>query len=171
MVYQIRIAVLDDDKTELYKTEQMLYAYGERHPEHRFSISCYTETTTFMDEVCMDKDKVEWAYDILLLDIYLPDGNGIQCGKILRKRGFAGVIIYKSSTDENYMEASAVNAMQYLIKPVSREKLFETLDEAVEKVTAEPALYFDGDGVQIQAKEENRRKSIREFLFGWFYRN
>ena len=68
--------------------------------------------------------------------MYLPDGNGIKCGRILRDKGFTGVIIYKSSTSDNCLEAFAVDAMQYLIKPVSEEKLIETLDEAIKRVMA-----------------------------------
>lgn len=167
---EYRIAVLDDDLSELHNTENMLADYQREHPEHSFNVSCYTEAATFMNEVCTDEDKTEWAYDILLMDIYLPDGNGIKCGRILRDKGFAGVISYKSSTEDNCLDAFAVDAMQYLIKPVSEEKLFETLDEAVirvmtiEKIEAESLLYSDDSVINIQSKEAKRRKSIKEFL-------
>lgn len=112
--------------------------------------------------------------------MYLPDGNGIKCGRILRDKGFTGVIIYKSSTSDNCLEAFAVDAMQYLIKPVSEEKLIETLDEAIKRVmaieqaAAEYNLYPDDSdvsGVPIQAENVKRRKSFKEFLSKWFHEN
>lgn len=174
MIYQIRIAVLDDDVAEIHKTEQMLSAYEEMHPEYKYLVACYTKTKTFMEEMNTRAGKEEWAYDILLMDIYLPDGNGIKCGRILRDKGFAGVIIYKSSTEENCPDAFAVDAMQYLIKPVSEDKLFETMDQAIEKVMAEPESNydsFDDSNVLIQTKEERCRKSIKEFLIRRFHRD
>lgn len=174
MENQIRIAVLDDDMAEIHKTEQMLSVYEQMHPEHKCLAVCYTEAKAFMEAMCTGADIVEWAYDILLLDVYLPDGNGIKCGKILRDKGFAGVIIYKSSSSENCLDAFAVDAMQYLIKPVSEEKLFETLNEAIKRVmtieqaAAESPIYPDNPGVPIQIKEEKRRKSIKEILKRWF---
>lgn len=152
----------------------MLSEYGEEHPEHSLAVSCYTEAKTFMREVCADEGRSNWAYDILLMDIYLPDGNGIECGEILRDKGFTGVIIYKSSTAENRLDAFAVDAMQYLIKPVSEDKLFETMDRAIEKVMAEPESNydnFDDSDVLIQTKEERCRKSIKEFLIRRFHRD
>lgn len=162
MKNQIRIAVLDDDVTEVHKTKQMISAYEEVHPEHEYIIACHTEVKTFMEAMFTGVNTAEWAYDILLLDVYLPDGNGIKCGRILRDKGFAGVIIYKSSTSDNCLDAFAVDAMQYLIKPVSEEKLFRILDEAIKKATVEYS------GVSIQTKEK-RRKSIKEFLKRWFH--
>lgn len=173
MKNQIRIAVLDDDVKEIHKTEQMISAYEEMHPEHEYIIACHTEVKTFMEAMFTGVNTAEWAYDILVMDVYLPDGNGIKCGRILRDKGFAGVIIYKSSTADNCLDAFTVDAMQYLIKPVSAEKLIETMDKAIEKVTtikAEPQIYPDDHGVPIQTKEK-RRKSIQKFLLGWFHRD
>lgn len=129
MACQIRMAVLDDDMTEIHKTEQMISAYEKMNPEHEYIVACYTEVKTFMEAICIGEDTAEWVYDILLMDVYLPDGNGIKCGRRLRDKGFAGVIIYKSSTAENCLDALSVEALQYLIKPVSEDKLFETMGE------------------------------------------
>lgn len=172
MAYQIRIAVLDDDVAEIHKTEQMLSDYEAMHPEYKYFVACHMEVKTFMEEMNTGADKEEWPYDILLMDIYLPDGNGIKCGKMLRGKGYAGVIIYKSSTADNCLDAFAVDAMKYLIKPVSEEKLFETMDQAVEKIMPKLILNYDNLGdsdVPRQTKEVKRRKSIREFLTKWFH--
>lgn len=164
--------MLDDDVTEIYKTEQMISAYEEIHPEREYITACHTEIKTFMEMMC---DRSNWAYGILFMDIYLPDGNGIECGEILRDKGFTGVIIYRSSTAENRLDAFAVDAMQYLIKPVSEEKLFETLDEAIKRVmtieqaVAEYSLYPDDSDVPIQTENVKPRKSIKEFLTKWFH--
>lgn len=175
MKNQIRIAVLDDDRAEIHKTEQMIYAYEEMHPEHEYAVNCYTEARTFMEAMRNGTDTAEWVYDILLMDVYLPDGNGIKCGRKLRDKGFAGVIIYKSSTAENCLDAFAVDAMQYLIKPVSEDKLFDTMDQAIEKILTavkympESPRHPEDSGVPIQTKGKKSRESIKDFLTRWFH--
>lgn len=62
-----------------------------------------------------------------------------------------------------------------IIKPISEDKLFETIDQAVEKILimakymAEYSLYPDDSDVPIRAENVKRRKSIKEFLKRWFH--
>lgn len=152
-----RIAVLDDEEAELRKTEEILSLYGKSHPGYEFKISCYSEMKKFMDAVRAGGEHAEWAFDILLMDIYLPDGNGIKSAGILRQKGFEGVIIFKSSSLDNAMDAFSVGAMQYLVKPVSQEKLEKAIEKAVEKVRC---------GSVLKTKEEINRRSGNSILRG-----
>lgn len=45
-----------------------------------------------------------------------------------------GVIIFQTSSAEHAVEAYEVDAVQYLIKPVSKERLFAAVDRAVEEL-------------------------------------
>ena len=149
MAYQI--AVLDDDVRELHKTEEMLSLYGETHPQHELEIACFQEIKPFMDAVvCSGDGKEKWTFDILLMDVYLPDGNGIKSAEILREKGYKGVIIFKSSSEEHVLDSFSVGALQYLIKPVSPEKLFGTIEKAVKKsalmIKEEPDVQPGNDG-------------------------
>ncbi len=129
-----RIAVLDDDGRELHKTEEMLSCYGETHPQYTLQITCFQEIKPFMDAVCGGAEKEERAFDVLLMDVYLPDGNGMDSAKILREKGYKGVIIFKSSLPDDMVEAYSVNALCYLVKPVSQEELDRAMDKAVKEI-------------------------------------
>ncbi len=155
MVY--RIAVLDDEAVELRKTEEMLSLYEKMHPGHELKISCYSEMKKFMDAVCGGEENAEWGFDILLMDIYLPDGNGIKGAEILRQKGFEGVIIFQSSSQDNAIEAYFVNALQYLVKPVSQEKLDRAIGRAIKEIELRPVL---------RTKEETNRQSGSGVLHG-----
>ncbi len=128
-----RIAVLDDDTEELHKTEEMLSLYGETHPQNELEITCFQEIKPFMEAVCGGV-REEWAFDILLMDVYLPDGNGIKSARVLREKGYEGVMIFKSSSREDAIEAYSVNALHYLVKPVSQKKFDRAMDKAVEEL-------------------------------------
>ncbi len=132
MVY--RIAVLDDDTRELHRTVEMLSCYGERHQQCQLEITCFQEIKPFMEAVYCKDGNEKWAFDVLLMDVYLPDGDGIESAQVLREKGYEGVIIFKSSLGENAIRAYSVSALHYLVKPVSQEKLDGAMDRAVEKI-------------------------------------
>lgn len=65
-------------------------------------------------------DKISlYAYDIILVDLNLPDGNGIQIIKKLKESEFKGGIIITSARDTLDDRISGLNtgADDYLIKP------------------------------------------------------
>lgn len=72
--------------------------------------------------------------DIYFLDMLLPGMKGISIGRELRKRGASGKIIYITSTAEYAVESYQVEAYNYVLKPVSRQKLFGILDKATKDI-------------------------------------
>lgn len=69
------------------------------------------------------------------MDIYLPDGSGMECVRTLRENGYEGSIIFQSSSAEHTVEAFQVDAIQYLLKPVSQEQFFAAVDRAASELT------------------------------------
>ncbi len=129
-----RIAVLDDDIRELHRTVKMLSFYEETHPQYELEITCFQEIKPFMEAVYCEDENEKWAFDVLLMDVYLPDGDGIESAQVLRDKGYEGIIIFKSSLGEDAIRAYSVSALHYLVKPVSQAKLDEAMDRAVEKI-------------------------------------
>lgn len=129
-----RIAILDDDADTLRRTEEMLSAYNAAHLEHELETACFTQTGAFMESVYQTGSDGWWVYDILVMDIYLSDGNGMECARILREKGYEGIIIFQSSSTEHAVEACHVDARQYLLKPVSQERFFAAMDRVVEEL-------------------------------------
>jgi len=129
-----RIALLDDDIKELDRTARMLSFYGERHPQYELEITCFQEIKPFMEAVCRGEEKEGQAFEILLMDIYLPDGDGIESAQVLREKGYGGIIMFKSSSDGDALRAYSVSALHYLLKPASQEQLDGAMDKAVAKI-------------------------------------
>ena len=67
--------------------------------------------------------------DIVFLDVLMPLQNGIDIGRELRHHDNVVQIIYLTSSPEFALESYETKAQGYLLKPVSYEKLKETLDE------------------------------------------
>lgn len=71
--------------------------------------------------------------DLVLLDIEMPGMNGVELAKRLRKGNKLIQIVFITGYSEYIAEGYEVAALHYLLKPVSPEKLFSTLDRALEK--------------------------------------
>jgi two-component system LytT family response regulator len=63
--------------------------------------------------------------DLLFLDIQLSDGNGFD---LLDKIEYSGKIIFVTAYDEYAFRAFEINAQDYLLKPVSVERLKNAID-------------------------------------------
>ena len=80
------IAICDDETEELNKTEQLLLDYGDKHPDHVFTIKRFENVNDLLQVI---KDK-SYMPDLLLLDIYMPEMLGTAAAKELRDMGSAG---------------------------------------------------------------------------------
>ena len=72
--------------------------------------------------------------DILLLDVEMPGLNGVELAKKLRAKNRIIQIIFITAYSDYIAEGYEVAALHYLLKPVETEKLFKTLNRAVERV-------------------------------------
>ena len=77
--------------------------------------------------------------DILFMDIRMPGINGIEAIREIRKKHKQVVIIVLTAFDEFEFAKEAVNlnVMEYLLKPVNRAKVLETVSKAMNLITAE----------------------------------
>lgn len=68
--------------------------------------------------------------DIYILDMLMPLKNGIDIGKLIRKRDKDKVIIYTTTSDDFAMDAYNVQAVRYLLKPIQADKFCEAMEYA-----------------------------------------
>ncbi len=132
------IALCDDDKAELNKTERLLAAYRRRRPAYEFVVERFESAE---DMLCMAREKT-YVPDLLILDIYMPEKLGTTVAKEFRGMGNEGRIIFLTSSVEHALEAFRVNAAQYLVKPVSEKELFPVLDSIMSHLDEERKKYL-----------------------------
>ena len=130
-----RIAVFDDEVTELQKTEEMIQRYAKEHTEHELEISRFTELEPFMEGVCDGLKDWKCAFHILFIDINPPEGAEMESVRCLRKQGFEDIIVFISPTSEHALEAYEVEARHYLVKPVSQKEIDTAMNRAIEKLS------------------------------------
>lgn len=69
--------------------------------------------------------------DILFLDIQMPEINGLETAKELRKLNQQMIIIFVTVTEDYVFQSFDVGAFHYLVKPFEDEKFTEVLQNAV----------------------------------------
>lgn len=68
--------------------------------------------------------------DIVLLDIHMPGDSGLQAAERLAALEDSPAVIFCTAHDQHALDAFGVNAVDYLLKPVRKEKLLQALASA-----------------------------------------
>ncbi|MFW6280831.1 MAG: LytR/AlgR family response regulator transcription factor, partial [Halanaerobium sp.] len=72
--------------------------------------------------------------DLLFLDIQIPGTSGIEIARILKQQQNAPYIIFTTAYDEYAVEAFQLSAVDYLLKPISYQRLEESLERAKQEI-------------------------------------
>lgn len=135
----IHIAICDDSKQE----RQLLAALFKRYQElHATPLQIHIFQNGFSLLDAIDQGK---RFDITILDILMPGENGIEIARNIRASGTDTEIIFLTSSPEYAVDSYEVKAQNYLLKPVTEEKFFASIDsilaELDEKDTASFIIY------------------------------
>ena len=85
-------------------------------------------------------------YDMVFLDIEMPEMDGITLAKKLRSISENIYIVFLTGHVEYALEGYEVNALRYLTKPVNEEKLKEVLRYVSDKMTEKRHILVKTDG-------------------------
>jgi len=80
----------------------------------------------------------ERRYDVVFLDVRMPELNGIELGNVLRRFAAPPAIVYVTAYEEYAVRAFDIGACDYLLKPVSRARLGTALERALGPLVLPP---------------------------------
>lgn len=121
----MRIAVCDDDELCRRLTGKMLKMYVSGNPEKDVSFEMFDSADKLLNDICRNG-----GYDVYVLDILMPGMDGMELGTKLRELSPSSMIIYLTSSPQYAIESYKVKAFNYILKPVEKDLLFASLDEA-----------------------------------------
>jgi DNA-binding LytR/AlgR family response regulator len=118
---QLTILAVDDELTQLEDLARLLRSSpGVREVECAFDGH---------DALVKASSHV---YDAIFLDVRMPDLDGLELGRVLRRFATAPQLVFVSAYDSAAVEAFELHALDYLRKPVGRRRV----EEAIERVAA-----------------------------------
>lgn len=101
------------------------------------------------------------SFDIIFLDIKMPNINGMELAKQIRKQGRQSIIIFITSASEYVFDAFDVEAFQYLLKPIQTDKLKNVLEKATKKMQIDANIDF----LMISANRQIQKVFLKDILY------
>lgn len=126
----VRIAIAEDDREFREKCASFIRRYCEEN-------GVQAEVTVFedgMDLLDRQEEKGE-TWDILFLDVQMKYCDGFYTARKFREKDSQAVIVFITTLAQYAVKGYEVDAMDYLIKPVSYEKVCPRLKKALQRVS------------------------------------
>lgn len=120
--YQFYIAVCDDeqaDKNEIAKMVEEICSEEQIYPQ----ILCFESANELLDEI----KRGRW-FDLLLIDVMMPELDGMELARVLRNEKEESSIVFISNNREMALQGYEVSADRYLAKPLDKGRLKEAID-------------------------------------------
>lgn len=122
----LKLAVCDDSEIERELLTRLLEKLlADRRQE------CIVNTYSSGEELLAEYDM--FRPDIIFLDIYMGKINGIETGKLIRKKSDQVEIVYSTTSLDFLMESYELFALGYLVKPYQPDKIAKLLDYYITK--------------------------------------
>jgi DNA-binding LytR/AlgR family response regulator len=78
------------------------------------------------------------SYDLVLLDIRMPGGTGLEVAAALRELPHPPKVIFTTAYPDHAVEAFDLEAVDYLVKPFDADRLGRALDRALSNPVEDP---------------------------------
>jgi DNA-binding LytR/AlgR family response regulator len=125
---RLTILAVDDEQTPLQDLARLLRSFAGVH-----DVEC-----AFGGHDALLKVSSQ-AYDAIFLDVKMPDLDGVELGRVLRRFASPPQLVFVSAYDSAAVDAFELRALDYLRKPVSRRRLEEALERVAAAVEAAEA--------------------------------
>lgn len=71
-------------------------------------------------------------YDLVLLDVHMPGMGGLELARLLQQEDRRPAVIFVTAYADHAVEAFDLEASDYLVKPISQERLHRAIHRALE---------------------------------------
>ena len=133
--HQLKILAVDDERSQLLDLARMLQA------------------SPLVEEVqCADAghDAIVKAssepFDAIFLDVRMPDLDGLELAQVLRRFSSPPQLVFVTAHETAAVDAFELHALDYLLKPVGRQRLDQALKRVSGAVAAAEQLDAVGNG-------------------------
>ena len=144
----MKIAVIEDKKPH----RDLLVHYLEewrRGQERSVTVEAFGSGESFWFRYEEERD-----YDVLILDIQMPGINGMELARRVREADGDIVIVFATGVSDYLEEGYEVEALHYLVKPLSQEKLERCMEKALKRRRQERFVTVHGGEGILKISQE-----------------
>lgn len=118
----LRIAICEDTVPDLKNLKSLIENSGIN-----YTLDVFTSGEAFVEGF------VKGKYDLVFLDVFMRELSGVETAETIRQKDSAVVIVFTTTSEDFTRESYRLNAYKYMIKPVIKEDVEESLDLAIVK--------------------------------------
>lgn len=145
----IRIAVVEDDPQSAKQLLQYLHDF-QQETGHPLSVTTYSDGDMLVA-------KYKGQFDLILMDIEMPLLNGMTAAEIIRQSDQEVAIIFVTIAAQHAIQGYAVDALDYILKPVNYFSFANRLQKAVRHIQNRKRFYLTisikGGIMKVEAKD------------------
>lgn len=130
----IRIAIVEDEKVYIEQLTEYLKEYQRQEGED-FEIKIFRDG----DGITAD---YKGEFDIILMDIQMKFVDGMTAAEEIRKMDSEVVIMFITNMTQYAIRGYQVDALDYILKPVSYFAFSQKLKRAIERINRRKAAYI-----------------------------
>ena len=130
----IRVAVAEDDARCFSQMEQYIGDFG-RETGRAFQITHFDNGEDLVERYTPD-------YDLILMDVEMPFMDGMTAAGYVREKDPEVVIVFVTNLAQYAIQGYSVNALDYILKPLSYFSFSQRLNRALQYVRRREADYI-----------------------------
>lgn len=133
---QVRIAIVEDEAPHAELLQQHIEDWQRRQEvvELHLRRFCHAAEFLFAWE--------EESFDMIFLDIQMPGISGMETARKIRETDGGVKLVFTTGITDYLQEGYEVEAVRYLLKPITREKVWQCLDKLLQDPAPSPQLLF-----------------------------
>ena len=130
----LRIAVVEDDKTYAAKLKEYLVRYGTEKNQ-KISVALFPDGEDIVTDYSAE-------FDIILMDVEMTFMDGMTTAERIREKDNEVVIIFITNMPQYAIQGYKVDALDYVLKPISYFAFSQRIDRALTRVKKKEATYI-----------------------------
>lgn len=130
----LRIAVVEDDKTYAAQLKEYLVRYGTEKNQ-KISVALFPDGEDIVTDYSAE-------FDIILMDIEMTFMDGMTTAERIREKDNEVVIIFITNMPQYAIQGYKVDALDYVLKPISYFAFSQRIDRALTRVKKKEATYI-----------------------------
>lgn len=120
----MKIAIVDDEPIFLDNMLQICHDFCNQN-KYQTDIVSYSSGEDFLDH--FEKNK----FSIVFMDIYMEEMSGITAALKMRQKDNFCILVFLTSSRDFMPDAFSCHAFEYIVKPISKERVAKVLQDAM----------------------------------------
>jgi two-component system LytT family response regulator len=147
----IKTIIIDDEPLSVAELQVMLKQFKGIEV-----VATATRSSEALEKITLHKP------DLLFLDINMPERNGFQLLETLEE---TPEVVFVTAYDEYAVKAFEINALDYILKPVNKDRLSEAVQKIILKQSAAPTRLDAEKRIFIKDGEHCFFVTLKEIMY------